>query len=77
MSAPDLASLPSIVQILESGMVASAKDVTKAILSDIPVHIGELQQIRGERSNSSGSSFLRTLRVAREVIPFKIIGFSF
>jgi hypothetical protein len=63
LSARELAILPSIVSKMEGEMNASSKDVTQAILKDVPVCEGELEKMRG----GPGSSFHHALRIAREV----------
>lgn len=56
--------LPTIVSKIEDDLSASSKDVAKAITSDLPVSVGELEKMRG----GPGSSFAHALRIARRVI---------
>lgn len=67
LRAPDLAKLPSLQEKLKSDTVVQLKDVESAIVKDLPITRGELQQMR----HGVGSALHRTIVKARKVRYFK------
>jgi len=63
LSAPDLAKLPTLQEKFQSGSCVQLKDVETAIIHDLPVTRGELQQMR----HGTGSALYRTIQKARKV----------
>jgi hypothetical protein len=63
LSAPDLAKLPTLQEKLQNGSFVQLKDVESAIVHDLSVTHGELQQMR----HGIGSALYQTIQKARKV----------
>ena len=63
LSAPDLAKLPTLQEKFKSDGTVQLRDVESAIVKDLPVSRGELQQMR----QGNGSVLYRTIKKARKV----------
>jgi hypothetical protein len=61
LSAPDLAKLPTLQEKFKSDGTVQLRDVESAIVKDLPVSRGELQQMR----QGNGSVLYRTIKKAR------------
>ena len=63
LSASEIAKLPTLQESFDSTLHVNSKDVETAIVKDLPITQGELEQMRSGR----GSSFHNAIQKARKV----------